>query len=201
MIYCFGDSHVSVFTGKDGIMSIWEAHKPNTWDQLPQFRTYRLGSYLAYSIGRENHQGRKMLFETLKEIPDKSNVLLIFGEIDCRLHLVKQAQIQQKPLLEIITDCVIKYLKTANIVSELGHRVIIFGGIPNGHQSNVSRLFDLSLKQECAKLHLSCLSIFDKLVDENGTYRNHKYLMGDACHLSQVAMPLILEELAKILVD
>jgi hypothetical protein len=160
-----------------------------------------LGSFLAYSIGREEHRGRKILFEALKEIPSNSQILLIFGEIDCREHLTKQSQIQQKPLPEIVIDCVTKYLGTVKTISELGYKVTVFGGIPNGYQSAISRLFDISLKQECQKINISCLSIFNKLVDENGNYRNHKYMMEDACHLSQETMPLIQDELKFIVVE
>jgi len=197
IIHCFGDSHVSVFTGKDGIIPVWEVYKPNTWDTMPQFRTYRLGSFLAYSIGREDHRGKKILFDALKTIPANSNVLLIFGEIDCRLHLVKQMSIQRKPLPVIAADCVSKYFRTVKEISELGHKIIVFGGMPTGQTSSerneAARLFDLNVKQECAKLQISCLSIFNKLVDKDG-HTNGKYYM-DSIHLSQVAMPLILEEL------
>ena len=197
MIYCFGDSHVSIFSGKDGIIPMWELHLPNTWDKLPQFRTCRLGAFLAYSIGREEHRGRKMLFEALKEIPEKSKVLLIFGEIDCRVHSLKQAQIQQKSLSEIVIDCVMKYFKTIKIISEMGYEVIVFGGIPNGstivEHHEAARLFDFYIKQECSKTNVFCLSIWDKLINEHGKISGKYYM--DSYHMSQAAMPLILEKL------
>jgi len=198
MIYCFGDSHVSLFSGKDDIIYCFGDMVPrrhnNTWDKLPQFRTCFLGSFLAYSIGREEHRGRKMLFEALKEIPERSKVLLIFGEIDCRVHLLKQAQIQQKPLSEIIADCVMKYFRTIKIISEMGYEVMVFGGIPNNLTTlETTKLFDLCIRRECDKEKIFCLSIWDELVSEHGKLTGKYYT--DGCHLSQAAMPLILEKL------
>src|SRR5688572_14786627 len=104
--HVIGDSHVSLFSGKDQIVPTWnEPHE----DLLPQFRTYRLGAMLAYNLATERHEGRDKLFACIKTLPKNSKVLLCFGEIDCRAHLVKQARAQEKTLDDVARECAGRY--------------------------------------------------------------------------------------------
>jgi hypothetical protein len=218
MIYCLGDSHVSVFAGRDAVAPSWEEAIRETWDILPEFRTFRIGPFLAYSVGQEDHLGRRMLFSALKKVPKGSWVLLVFGEIDCRSHLLKQRDKQSRPLNDVASECVGHYMRAVKAVCDAGFKTMVFGGLPTGNRATVgwnddqfahygtslerneaARLFDLSLKAECSRAHVPCLSIFDLLVDENGITKEHYYL--DAIHLSTKAMPLIKQRLQELGID
>jgi hypothetical protein len=211
MIYCLGDSHVSVFTGKNDVAPSWEEPMRVTWDILPQFRTFRVGPFLAYNVGQQDHLGWEMLFSALKLVPKEGEVLLVFGEIDCRAHLVKQRDKQKRDLDDVVMECVKIYFNAVAEVMAKGYKTMVFGGIPTGCKATVSeeqgggyrwahygthhdrneaaRLFDLNVKKECLQSGAKCLSIFDLMVDDNGDTRAEYFL--DAIHLSQKAMPLI----------
>jgi len=208
MIHYIGDSHVSVFSGKDAVIPSWGEAPAGTWDMFPDFRTYRLGPFLAYNIGQNGHMSKEILFHVLKEaVPIKSKVLLVFGEMDCRIHLVKQKDIQKRSLVDLTEECVSRYFRTVLDVNWLGYEVMVFGGIPTapkasewdneqwGHygthkdRNEAARLFDLRVRGECEKNGLFCLSILDLLVDKDGN-TDGSYFM-DGIHLSQKAMSLI----------
>lgn len=71
MIHVIGDSHVLLF-----------------YNLLPDFQIHHLGSFLAYSLGEPNHEVNTKLREVIEST--EGPVLLSFGEVDCRAHLVKR---------------------------------------------------------------------------------------------------------------
>lgn len=214
IIYCIGDSHVAMFTGQDKIGDGW----PCILDSLPNFRTYRIGSYLAYNTCIENHQSRKSLIHVLNSIPRESYVLLSFGEIDCRAHLIKQKEIQKRPIEELVDECVNRYFKTINWVVSQGFKVIVYAvpatcnidifeknneEIPLVHYGSfkernyATKLFNDTLKKLCEENKIMFLSIFDYLVDENGRTKKEEFYV-DSVHLNQKARQLIMNELIKL---
>jgi len=186
-----------------------------TWDVLPEFRTWRVGPFLAYNVGTKGHLGWQMLFEALKQVPKNGKVLLVFGEIDCRAHLVKQRDKQGRTLDDLATECAKSYFRAVSAVRDMGHEMMVFGGMPTGCRGYISevdgkgyqfayygtehdrneaaRAFDSSVKKECKEAGIRFLSILDKLVDQKGE-TIHGYFL-DGVHLSQKALPLIKEAL------
>src|SRR5215510_11271588 len=105
-IYCVGDSHVCFFSGEDKIQPAWPEIGD---DQLPWFRSYRLGPVLAYNLCRvsASNRGRENLFDVCEyHIPGGASLLLCFGEIDCRVHLQKQSILQCRLLQDVVAECV-----------------------------------------------------------------------------------------------
>jgi len=64
---------------------------------------------------------------------DKKNdyVMLIVGEVDCRVHLPKQIQLQSRPIDEVIIECVDRFFRTYLDLKERGYNVIGWGGHPS----------------------------------------------------------------------
>ena len=55
-------------------------------------------------------QGRETIFEILEhEVPANAQVMLVFGEIDCRAHIQMQSEKQGKPIASVIESCVANY--------------------------------------------------------------------------------------------
>lgn len=209
IVHVIGDSHVTLFSGKDEIVPVWnEPHE----DLLPLFKTYRLGAMLAYNLATERHEGRDKLFACIKTLPKNSKVLVCFGEIDCRAHLVKQARAQDRTLDDVARECAGRYAEALRDVSKLC-KLGVWGATPQTaaeHSSNkfptvgtqaqrnyVTKLFNDYVAMACETFDVPCFSIFDKLVDS-------AYLVGDewfmdSAHLNQKALPLALEELAPFL--
>ena len=213
-IHCIGDSHVSVFNGMDKISENW----PCPWDSIPYFSTYRLGPVLAYNLVTPGHHSMSNLFHILGGLPKESYVLLSFGEIDCRMHLIRQKEIQKKPLEALVQECVHRYFQTLLEVKNKGFKVIVWG-IPG--TSNVDcfelkdestsphygtyvernqaiRFFNNELSALCKTNGMYFLSIFEELVDEANRTKVEEYYM-DLNHVGKKAMPLIIKKIKKLL--
>ncbi|OGH88684.1 MAG: hypothetical protein A3J93_01140 [Candidatus Magasanikbacteria bacterium RIFOXYC2_FULL_42_28] len=209
IIYCIGDSHASFFSGTDDIQPIWPEE---SYDSIPLFKTYRLGPVTAYNLTKQNSstQGREKLFAALSTIPKDSNVLLCFGEIDCRVHLLKQAQFQSRPLGEVVKECVDHYWSVVKEIKRCGYSVIVWGVIASTIDGNIvepdyaahgtclerneaTKIFNNYLKELAKNDNVFFISIFDYLIDVGGL-TNLKYY-ADRIHLSQKAMPIVIEQL------
>ncbi|MDQ7025246.1 MAG: SGNH/GDSL hydrolase family protein [Anaerolineae bacterium] len=181
-------------------------------DRLPFFKTFRLGPVLAYNLCQSGTStlGREKLFEVLEQVvPLGSRVLLVFGEIDCRAHLIRQSQQQNKPIEAIVKHCVDRYFSVALEIRDLGYQVMIWNAPPTTmtdissevfptvgspqERNHVTRLFNQVLDKHCIANDIPFISIFDQIVDEDNQ-TDMSYLM-DIVHLSQRAMPLAIEEL------
>lgn len=204
-LYCIGDSHVSFFAGVDAVQPLWPERSV---DRLPCFRSFRLGAVLAYNLCDWNTRmrGRENLFAVLHAaVPSGSPILLSFGEIDCRAHLLHQAERQSRPIEEVVGDCVSRYQAVIREVKEKGFPVIVWQAVPSTranisnntefpaygtcHQRNeVTSLFNGKLAIWCAEEEIPFVSIFGSLVDDKGLTRMEYYM--DEIHLSQRAMPL-----------
>lgn len=210
IIYCIGDSHISFFSGKDKIQPLWP--KPCLY-ALPYFESYRLGPSLAYNLCRNNtvSMGRERLYEVIcKQIPKGSHVLFCFGEIDCRAHILKQAEKQKIRLENVIKECVVRYFSVIKEIKNMGYYPVVWNVIPptsrmdlrpetheyptygsQNRRNEVTVLFNRYLDKLCNESNIPMISIYDKLVDNKGNAKSDFYI--DDIHLSQKAMPLVLE--------
>lgn len=212
-IHCIGDSHASFFSGQDKIYPLWT---DPSQDCLPMFRSYRLGPVLAYNLCKEGTttQGRENLFTVLEQIKIHSKVMLCFGEIDCRAHLLKQSVLQNRSIEEVVHECVDRYFSVILEVADKQYDLLIWNVIPSSRyetvgnkdfplygtcreRNQVSKLFNQYLAELCVKKRIKFISIFDKLIDQDGLTRMEFYR--DRVHLSQKAMPFVLEEMNRSL--
>jgi len=218
IIYCLGDSHVNFFSGRNEIQPSWPYPCLNG---LPFFESYRLGPVLAYNLCRLDTmtRGRENLFQILrKRIPKNSIVLLCFGEIDCRAHLLKEAERQNKPIPEVVKDCVTRYFSVIQEIGSLGYCPVVWNILPTTSRTDlnpqtvgyptygsqkqrnrVTELFNESIKGLCENENIPFISIYNKLVDRDGNAICEYY--SDRIHLSQDAMPFALDKIKSGLPD
>ncbi len=83
-----GDSHVSVFTGLHGLCA---RHPARPVCALPGIDVRHLGPFLAHSVASPSHPVREIIRRVLRGARRATPVLLAFGEIDCRAHVVRHA--------------------------------------------------------------------------------------------------------------
>ncbi|MCC6405318.1 MAG: SGNH/GDSL hydrolase family protein [Candidatus Yanofskybacteria bacterium] len=205
MIHCIGDSHANFFSGWD---AMGPAFPRRSFGRLPFFRSYRLGPVLAYSLHREGttNRGRENLFAILDRLPAGSRVLLCFGEIDCRAHLLRQAEQKNRPIEEVVRDCVEKYFSVFEELQRKGFAPIAWGVTPStavtvtdpayptygtcAQRNAITRLFNTTLAGHCRSAGIPFVSIYHELVDANDL--TDMTYFSDSIHLSQRAMPLAL---------
>lgn len=208
-IYCIGDSHVSFFSGQEAIAPLW----PNRAEaKISGFEVFRLGAVLAYSLSRNGTRmnGREKLFEILSFLPKGSKVLLLFGEIDCRVHLLKIATKSSTPIEQVVKRTVEAYYSVVQEVIEAGFNVIVWGVMPSsgydtiknkdypaygtsGERNRVTRKFNEELKGKCENDGVPFVDFFECLLDKRDRTKMFYYM--DETHLSQVAMKKALSAL------
>ncbi len=209
VIHCIGDSHVDFLSGYNNIQPEWPLLHH---DRVPLFKTYRLGAVLAYTISKKGSHGHEALHSLLTTIPPKSYVMLMLGEIDCRVHLIKQAKSQKKPVSVVVKKCVDNYFSSIEEIKNAGYQIIVWGVIPSTRfevqddsyptvgtcreRNEVTKLFNLHLEAKAKSKNLPFLSLYNDLVDADGL-TNMKYFI-DLIHLSTRAIPLVIKKMSTI---
>lgn len=205
-VFVVGDSHVSLFSGLEIIQPIWPS--PGL-DILPALRTFHLGPVLAYSLDRYGSAslGREKLEAVLTFLPPRARMLLSFGEIDCRAHLLK-GKPSQKELSARLDSCHANFMQSATRLNRAGFRVSIYNVVPSTpseswsdaqypvhgtcrERNEVTRRLNGMLKASCETKAIGFLCTFEHFVDAEGR-TDPKWFM-DPVHLNQRALPLSLE--------
>ena len=205
MIHCIGDSHSAVFSGEEKMQEIWPVPASN---RLPFFKSYRIGPATAYQLSNKVE-----IIDTIisTEYKDNDKVMFCFGEVDIRAHLIKQATHQNKPVEEIVDECIDRYMDVILAYKQKGLSIIIWGPIASWNSNKpytggpsygsdlernyVTKLFNEKLKTHCENNSIIFVTIFYDMLNEDGT-TNSIYLDdwdGSHMHLSQRAMPKIIE--------
>jgi hypothetical protein len=219
-IHCIGDSHSSFFSGLDRIQPSWPAI---SCDQLQWFKTHHIGPALAYNLTKSDRtsRGRESLFEVIASQASLGDyILLSFGEIDCRVHLVKQAHKKNIPLKTAVDACLDEYFKVVREIMALGYTVIVYNITPPrfskknrgvdheksetelvavgtwDQRQKAATLFNAGAKRRCATSGAKFLETTHHLVDKRG--RLMPFFLMDNVHLAQRAMPATLVELARV---
>jgi hypothetical protein len=207
MIHCIGDSHSAVFSGVELMTPEWPGRSD---DRLPWFRTYRLGPVTAYQLERKLSIIQNVINRV--GITTDDTILFCCGEVDCRAHLIKQMELQNKTVKEIVRECVDRYIEAVLQVKNWGMKVAVWGPIASWHptkkytggpsfgtcleRNEVTKEFNDYAKEMCEKNSIPFYSIFYKMIDSEG-YTNPDLLDnwdGAHIHANQKTIPLILEE-------
>lgn len=204
MIHCIGDSHSAVFSGEETMQPEWPELASN---QLPYFKSYRLGPATAYQL-----ENKKNLIDDIikQHFDDGDTLLFCFGEVDIRAHLIKQMQLQNRTAEDIVKECVDRYFDVILSYKNRGIKCAVWGPIASWHESRyytgpsfgtcvqrnyVTREFNRYIAQLCLANDVGFVTIFYDMVNEN-LETNTFYLdnwPGSHMHLSQTSMPVILE--------
>lgn len=196
MIYCIGNSHIRVFRGQEG------------------FTTYHLGPTIAYNF-YEHHLPKVLGYLTSIHTDPGDKIALIVGEVDCRLHLPRQADIQKRSDEDMTRECVTRLMRCYDVILQRGYEMIAFSTHPTtteGHdmsqpdrpiygpcyrRNNICLLWNKYVKAECDQRAVPFISFYDELVDEHNVTRMEYFT--DYCHLDPVKLqPIIREKLNEI---
>lgn len=193
MIYCFGDSHTTIFS------------------EQPEFTVWG-GSNLAYGFRDENHPVVVETERFLKEIPEQSSLMFMFGEIDCRVHIPKQFHKNERTMEEVAWDCVGRYIARIEGFVDRGYLVLLWGphvmckelywqaeaadpetdcGARGTWEEikEATRLFNKYSKVRCEGTPIRFATLFDWM-EENVMYLDNRWYR-DYNHLTQKCLPMI----------
>lgn len=225
MIYIIGDSHVSVFSGTDkthdGLRHIQPEFgtcytlsqgqlRPviNRFEQrIPHFCPIKIGSNTAYNSFNKLPRIEQAISEY--QIKDTDYIFLCFGEIDIRNHIGFQAIKNNITTSEGIKNCVDRYMETILYLKNKGWKIGVYGSPPSSvgynpssdygdviTRNGMTNEFNEYLKSKCLDSNIIFKDISKKLMLPDGT-TDQKYIMDDI-HLSQQAMPFLLEEFSDL---
>jgi len=208
MIHCIGDSHVCVFSGKDKICD----------DRYLNFQPHRIGPFLAYNLGNPNHSVYMRLFNELRVLDRKNDfVLLSFGEVDIRVHVIAQAKKQGKEIKEIVKEIVENYVSAIDKVSSLGFKTIVYcppatcnhynpeakvssenyyPHLGKVEERNKATLYFKDFIKNTLDPSILVVDLCDELIKEDLTTRGEYFM--DGIHLSQKSMPIILKKFERL---
>jgi len=177
-IYVIGDSHAAFFSGNDQMQEGWPARSN---DRLPWFRSYRLEAITAW--GSPSH----FMDAALETVPPGSTVMLSHGEIDCRIHILRQSVKQGRPVEDIIQDVTARYLATVAWVKARGYRVLVWGPPPSSPvgprdgdypivdtclvRNRVTKLFNESMARRCEPVGVPVVWLHEEYAYEYGCPR------------------------------
>jgi hypothetical protein len=207
MIFAFGNSHVSIFSGTDLMVPIWPERSQ---DKLPWFKTFRIGAVTAYQAMRH----LDVLYEICEkcDFDKKSDLLLfVFGEVDIRAHIIEQSKKQDKSRIQITREVVDRYYEAIRDVVNKGYTVAVFGCVGgfkrNGKRQEppwpyagtckdrnaITQIFNDAIEKKCLLDDIPFISIFEEMLFTNGV-TDIRYLDEEraGCHITTKMLPLIL---------
>ena len=207
MIICLGDSHSSVFSKEERIISQWPEKE---FRLLSKFKPVRIGPATAYNLNKKITLLNSVLNRTFYF--RNSFVLFCFGEVDIRAHIINQSELQKRDVELVIKECVDRYISTVVDVKPIRKiRKSIFSPIAswseekpyngpsfgtNIERNNITMIFNRYLEKKCLENNITFISIFEEMLNKDGT-TNADFLddYGTGIHLNQLSMPLILKKL------
>jgi hypothetical protein len=201
MICVFGDSHAGKFNYHPGPYKVWGAKAATAHNLINP---------------ESSRQSWAKLMQMLPEVDKEKDVLLlVLGEIDCRIHIYRQHIIKKKPVLDVARRTVKRYLSAVESVQSLGYRVAVLDIPPATRQGNffnldhygtriqragIIRVFNGELRRECMARGIAFVGIYEDVADERG-YLKDEYALDDDAHLKPEVVPFVTERLKKLFPD
>lgn len=206
MIHCIGDSHSAVFSGEEAMQPCWPEPAAN---KLPHFKSYRIGPATAYQLAN-----KQPIIDSLIQSLDlcgEDKLMFCFGEVDIRAHLIKQSKLQDRPVIDLVLECVDRYIDAVKYYKKYGIGIVVWGPIAswceqkqytggpsfgtNQERNLITCAFNVALQIACTKENFEFVTIFYDMLNDDIT-TNPDFLddwEGSHMHLSQRAMPTILK--------
>jgi len=193
-----GDSHVSIFGGKDYMQPTWPNHHDEDSPKMnvrtkynDSIEHYRLGPLTAFNFEKN---ASEWVQKILTDCVDKENDWVFFnlGEIDCSGHLPGQAE--KTSINRAVETCIRKYVTYVSSIKAQGYNVGVVGPhiaawyLEDETVLSITKRFNQLLKMAGFKY----ITVFDYLC-ENHDGENYF----DGYHLSQKILPLYLKQLPK----
>lgn len=197
-IYVIGDSHVRVLPEV----------APDIFSRSTDIEDV-IDSKSAYAVGTKGHD--IYLNESIRVIPDDSNVLLSFGEIDCRHYVPVKAK-ENKTKIEQEVDKIIERY-TANCIRLLKEKfkVTILGSYlcPDdiNHTNSYNDIFqakyyfNFKMEKYCQENNLPFVPIFKTALENQWHRFDHDFphYFNDSSHLGPCMIPIILKTIDSFL--
>ncbi|MCE2968201.1 MAG: hypothetical protein ACK5WB_08240 [Phycisphaerales bacterium] len=202
-LHVIGDSHAGLFTGLGQMPPVWPAMGRCA---LPGVHAVRLGPFLAYSLTRKGHPAQAAMHAALRATRPGEVVMMCFGEIDCRCHVVAQAARSGRTIARVAQELAQSYVRAcAAIVRARGQslRLAFWGAVPAAEvvenpetptvgtyrqRASATRAFNASLRRAATSIGATMVDIGPDVTDDAGAQRREFF--PDRVHLGPTALPV-----------
>ncbi len=194
IIYVIGDSHSFSYAG------------------IKFFINYTIGRATAFNLCNEKSSTRskERLFKYVQSLGKRSIILMVLGEIDCRIHIYNQYRLQagRVSIRDLIQKTVENYCAALVELKKINKKVVVLSIPPAGYQKNIFNIpyygtsqiraqihkdFNELLQRECQKKMIKFVTIYKYVVTEKGLLR--KEYAADDIHLKPSVVTFFLREL------
>lgn len=195
-VHVIGDSHTGIFRRKKPFIVHW------------------LGPATAHNLKNPSSttMSYKKLIGILKHlIAEGDRVLLLFGEVDCRIHIYNRFVVSggTRSLEEVVDDTVSRYGEVLDEIDKMGIDFHVGSVTPGGTEGNVfgvpnypppdmrpviNRVFNERLHDYCRKHGYSFIDVYSVVVDEDGFIKT-EYRSEDGTHLNDGGVELFAERI------
>ena len=216
MLYVFGDSHTQIIGGGEVSSKNPEKRKSNKFEFV---KINWLPSALAYNLIDDNDNLLKWgeyIWHKMENASDITSVLLVFGEIDIRVHIIKRSienNIDINEMLIIIANRLIKFAE--KIKKKFQKPIFILAPIPSApnfkgynpevpntgsetDRNYVTKEFSAYLERN-SKEGVYTVNIFEELTDPL-LYTNETYY-ADEIHLNTKGLKVFIKKINKIMIE
>jgi len=169
LVHVIGDSHAKVFRGQR------------------LFIVHHMGAATAHNLAKASSttSSNRKLFDAISRMRSGDFAVLVFGEIDCRIHIYNQYEKndRKRPIRELIDDTVFNYGVIMEELTRLGIRFAVYGVPPATKARNeyhytfyappeehcrISGMFNERLKGLCARNDYPFIDVYSRFSDEDG---------------------------------
>ena len=169
LIHMIGDSHVKMFRG----------------NRL--FVVHHIGAATAHNLGKPNSatNSNRKLFNIIDKISRKDIVVLVFGEIDCRVHIYYQYKKnnERRAIGELIDGTISNYGRVLEELRGAGIKFLVYGVPPATKvrdeyrypfyappeiHGQINRTFNERLKEFCEETGYEYIDVHSRFSDESG---------------------------------
>ena len=195
-VFVIGDSHTNIFQNS------------------PLFQVFHIGPVTAYNLIKEGSSTKssEKINEILNIVKKGDIVILVFGEIDCRIHIFYQYKKnhETQTISELIKKTIHNYCTFVRKIKKQEIEVCIYGITPPGEEGNIYNYpyyadrklqqkiyheFNSELKSYCNDFRINFLDIFPLVSDKSGFLL--KEYSDDGLHLNNKILPSIEKMLQK----
>lgn len=198
IVHVIGDSHTLAF-------------------QHCALKVHYLGAVTAYNLIYENSSsmGREKLFKVVNSLKEGETIMLVFGEIDARIHIYNQYMKRGKKISieKLVSNVIRNYGQVIEEIKKRGFKIGVYNIVPPGPQSNIynypyyadwethlriTQIMNKQVKNFCMRNEFFFVDIFNQVINAEmlikESFRKSEYIFDDV-HLNDKITKLVIEDL------
>lgn len=197
-------------TSKDPIVHVIGDSHTKSFEYQDKFICHHVGQATAHNLYKPNNSSnsREILSSIVKGLPRQDIILLVFGEIDARIHIYNQHKKTGRHIPDLIWGTVANYSHVFKGLRNIGYKVAILGIPPAGSQDNIykypyygspkerseiSNNLNQALRTFCKANDILYIDVHSLTKDDKGMIK--KEWARDETHLNSGIVPYVREKL------